>query len=133
MKLSVFMVIAAIVALLFGLAFVFVPEPLLSPYGISLSPGGLIVARLFGAALLGFAVLTWCARNAEESEARKAIILALFIGDSIGFIVALISQLSGAVNALGWSTVIIYFLLALGFGYFQFAKKSEGEVSPTES
>ena len=133
MKLSVFMVIATIVALLFGLAFVFVAEPLLSLYGISLSPGGLIVARLFGAALLGFAVLTWHARNAEDSEARRAIILALFIGDSIGFIVALISQLSGVVNALGWSTVIIYLLLAIGFGYFQFAKQSEREVPTTES
>ncbi|MFC1819902.1 hypothetical protein ACFLZG_02300, partial [Thermodesulfobacteriota bacterium] len=69
-------------------------------------------------------VLTWCARKAEESEGRRAIILALFISDAIGFIVALIGQLSGAVNALGWSTVIIYLLLALGFGYFQFMSKS---------
>ena len=116
MKLSTFLVITAVVAFLFGLAFVLIAGPLMSLYGASLSPGGLLVARLFGAALLGFAVLTWCARNAEDSEGRKAIILALFISDAIGFIVALIGQLSGVVNALGWSTVIIYLLLALGFG-----------------
>ena len=130
MKLCTFMVITALVTLLFGLAFVFVAGPLLSLYGISPTPGGLIVARLFGASLIGFAVLTWYARNAEESEARRAIIFALFIGESIGFIVALISQLSGVVNALGWSTVIIYLFFALGFGYFQFAKQSEREVPP---
>lgn len=124
MKLSVLMVINAIVALLFGLAFVFAAGALLSLYGVSLNPGGLLVARLFGAALLGFAVLTWCARNVEESEARKAIIPSLFISETIGFIVALIGQLSGAVNALGWSTVIIYLFLALGFAYFQFRKKN---------
>ena len=124
MKLSTFMVITAIVALLFGLAFVLIAGPILSLYGISLSPGGLIVARLFGAALLGFAVLTWYARKAEESTARKSIILALFISETIGFIVALVGQFSGAVNALGWTTVIIYLLLALGFAYFQFKKQS---------
>ena len=124
MKLGTFMVITAIVAFLFGLAFVCMAGTLMSFYGASLNLGGLLVARLFGAALLGFAVLTWCARKAEESEARRAIILALFISDTIGFIVALIGQLFGVVNALGWSTVIIYLLLALGFGYFQFVETS---------
>ncbi|MFH1951949.1 MAG: hypothetical protein ABIL06_10065 [Pseudomonadota bacterium] len=122
MKLSTLMVINAVVALLFGLTFVLVAGALLSLYGITLSPGGLIVARLFGAALLGYAVLTYLARKAEESEARRAIVFALFISELIGFIVALVGQLSGAVNALGWSTVAIYLLLALGFGYFQFIK-----------
>ena len=125
MKLSVFLVITAVIACLFGLAFVFIPGPLLSLYGNTLSPGGLFVARLFGAALLGYAMLTWLARKAEQSEARKAIILSLFISEAIGFIVALIGQFSGVVNALGWSTVIIYLLLALGFGYFQFVNQSQ--------
>ena len=124
MKLSTLMVINAVVAFIFGIAFLCVAGTLLSLYGITVSPGGLIVARLFGAALLGFAILTWFARNAEESEARRAIVLALFISEAVGFIVALLGQLSGAVNALGWSTVAIYLLLALGFGYFQFIKRS---------
>ena len=124
MKLSTLMVINTIVALLFGLAFVLMAGTLLSFYGTTLSPGGLVVARLFGTALLGYAVLTWFARNTEESEARRAIVLALFVSDVVGFIVALVGQLSGAVNALGWSTVVIYLLLALGFGYFQFMKPS---------
>ncbi len=124
MKLSTLMVINTFVALLFGLAFVLVPGALLSLYGITLSLGGLVVARLFGAALIGYGMLTFLARNAEESKARRAIVLALFISDVVGFIVALQGQLSGAVNALGWSTVAIYLLLAMGFGYFQFIKPS---------
>ncbi len=124
MKLSTLMVINTFVALLFGLAFVLVPGALLSLYGITLSLGGLVVARLFGAALIGYGMLTFLARNAEESKARRAIVLALFISDVVGFIVALQGQFSGAVNALGWSTVAIYLLLALGFGYFQFIKPS---------
>jgi hypothetical protein len=48
--------------------------------------------------------------------------LAIFVGDTIGFIVALLAQLAGTVNALGWLIVALYLLLALGFGYFQFSK-----------
>jgi hypothetical protein len=38
---------------------------------------------------------------------------------------ALTDQLTGAVNALGWSTVLIYLLFTLGSGYFLFVKGSE--------
>jgi len=37
-------------------------------------------------------------------------------------VMAFIGQLAGIANALGWSTVAIYLLLALGFAYFQFMK-----------
>jgi hypothetical protein len=35
------------------------------------------------------------------------------------------AQLKGLVNSLGWSTVAIYLLLAIGFAYFHFTKPSE--------
>lgn len=115
-------IITAVVAVVFGAAFVLVPSPLMSLYDVTLDAGAILVARLFGGALITLAVLSWLAKDAAESETRGAIVLAFFIGDAIGFIVALVGQLSGAVNTLGWSTVVIYLLLALGFGYFQFMK-----------
>jgi hypothetical protein len=124
MKLSTMFIIYAVISAIFGLTFIFMPQTALALYGITLSPGGILIARLFGAALLEFALLSWLVRNAGDSEARKAIILAVFVGEVVGFIVALVGQLSGEVNALGWSTVAIYLLLALGFGYFQFIKPS---------
>lgn len=124
MKLSTMFIIYAIISSIFGLAFVIMPEISLAFYGINLSPGGISVVRLFGVALLEFALLSWFVRNAGESEARRAIILAFCVGEVVGFIIALFGQLSGAVNVLGWSTVAIYLLLALGFGYFQFKKPS---------
>ena len=69
-------------------------------------------------------VFGWFARDAGESKARRGIVIALFVGDVLGFIVALLGQLSGVLNALGWSTVALYLLFALGYGYFQFVKPS---------
>ena len=130
MKLSALMIVNAIVAAVFGLGFIFAPGQVAAFYNPEVgSPevGAVlkIVAQLFGAALLAFAVLTWVARNAPDSEARRAILLALFVGESVGFVIALIGQLGGEVNALGWSTVAIYLLLAVGFGYFRFVAKHE--------
>ncbi|MGD2178082.1 MAG: hypothetical protein PVG71_09700 [Anaerolineae bacterium] len=63
-------------------------------------------------------MVTWFARNAAESDARRAIILGLCLYDAIGFVITLIATLSGVLNPLGWSAVLLYLLLAVGFGYF---------------
>lgn len=123
MKLSNLMVIKSIICLILGIAMVLVPATLMSFYAITLSPGGILMTRLLGAAFILLGLLLWFARNAAESEeALRAIVLAVVIGDAIGFVVALLSQLSGLANALGWVNVALYLLLALGFGYFQFMK-----------
>ena len=122
MKLNTLMVINAIVVAVFGIAFVLVPAQVAPLYGFTVDAPLKYVGQLFGASLVGFAILTWSARNATDSDARRAIVLALFVSNGVGFIVALIGQLAGVVNSLGWSTVAIYLLLALGFGYFQFTR-----------
>jgi hypothetical protein len=122
MKLSMLMTVTALIAAAFGVGFIVVPDQVLSFYGPDVTPQLEYVAQLFGAALLGFAVLTWTAKNAPDSDARRAILLALFVGEGAGFVVSLIGQLGGVMNALGWSTVMIYLLLTLGFGYFCFVQ-----------
>ncbi|UCH60467.1 MAG: hypothetical protein JSV61_03050 [Anaerolineales bacterium] len=123
MKVSTIFTINAVVAVLFGLAFIFAPVWLLSFYGITADATTAFIGQLLGAAFVGFAIISWMARNAPASPARSAILLSFFIGDAIGFIVSLLAQMKGVANALGWSTVAIYLLLALAFGYLQFMGK----------
>ena len=122
MKLSSLMTVNAVIAGLFGIAFVGAPARVLAMYGITVDAPFALVAQLFGAALLGYALLTWAARNAGPSDARGAIVFALFVSDAIAFVVSLIAQTRHVVNQMGWSTVAIYLVLALGFAYFQFKK-----------
>ena len=124
MSLSLLMTVNAIVAVIFGLAFVVAPGQAASIYGVTADAQFRYLAQLFGSALVGFAVLTWAARKAPASDARKAIVLALFISDGLGFVLALLGQIAGVMNSFGWSTVAVYLLLALGFGYFQFLRPS---------
>jgi hypothetical protein len=124
MKLGVLMSVNAVVAGVFGLALIFAPAEFLSVYGVTTDAQFAFVGQLFGAALFGYGLLTWYARNAADSEARRAIVRALFAADAVGFLIALMAQLRGLVNTIGWSTVAIYLLLAVGFGYFQFKKQA---------
>ena len=121
MNLKILFIINAVVAALFGLVFVLMPEDALAQYGVKLMPkAGILVARLFGCTLLGIAVISWLAQSLGASDIRSAIVLGFFVIDVVGFVVSLLAQLDGVVNNLGWSTVAIYLLLGLGFGYFRF-------------
>ena len=86
------------------------------------------MGRLLGVAFVELAAVTWLARNANDSTARRAIVLAFLIGNTVGFVVALIGQLNNVIGVLGWSSVAIHLLLALGYGYFQFVKPAPGEA-----
>ena len=120
MKLSNLLVVAAVIGAVFGVGFVVASGPVLAIYGITLDKAGTLVAQLFGALLIGLAVVNWFARNVTDPEAQRAVVLGNLVGDVVGFVVILIGQLAGIANAVGWSSIAIYLLLALGFAYVQF-------------
>ena len=120
MKLSNLLVVAAVIGAVFGVGFVVASGPLLAVYGITLDKAGTLVAQLFGAALISVATVNWFARNVTDPVARQAVVLGNLAGDVLGFVVILLGQQAGIANALGWSNVAIYLLLALGFAYAQF-------------
>ena len=122
MKRGTFMAIAAVIAFVFGLAFILVPGQTMSAYGVTLDAAGQFVARYLGSAFLGVAVLTWFGRKATQGDALRAIVLGAFVLSVTGLVVAVLDGIYGSGNALVWSTVAIYLFLTVGFGYFQFAK-----------
>jgi hypothetical protein len=118
MNLKTMLLVNAIVAGVFGVAFLFVPEQLAAIYGVSGEPSLPYMGQLLGLNLFGIGVLCWFAKDAPASKTRTAIVRALFIVNGLGFVVSLMAQLRGVQNTIGWSTVAIYLLLALGWTYF---------------
>ena len=116
---------ASVLAFVFALGFILMPARLTSFYNVTLNEGGILIAQLFGAALLGYGVLNWLGRDFGDGQARITLVTANLATDAVGFIFALLGQLGGVpgVNALGWSTVAIYLLLAAGFAFLRFMSK----------
>ena len=119
MKLRSLLIIGSIVALLYAVGLLLVPGTLASMYGLGTSASEILLARFFGATLLTVGVISWLSKDQPAANLRS-VVTANLIGDGVGFIVALLGTLGGTMNALGWSAVVIYLVLALGFAYFQF-------------
>jgi hypothetical protein len=122
--------VAGVIGVLFGLAFILAPAPVLAQYGVQTDAAGLFVGRLFGAALLELGLVFFLVRRVEEPSAMRAIALGACIGELAGLWIALRIQLTGLTNAMGWSTVVIYGLLALGFGRFAFGRYAASQAAP---
>lgn len=122
MKLKHLFTINIFFALFFGVTCAFFAGWALQLYGLPQDVGALWTTRLAGGSILGFATLMAFGRRSESQKTRRAIALALLVQDGVGFVASLLAQLSGSVNALGWSNPILYGLLTLGYAYFLFAR-----------
>lgn len=59
MKLATYLAISGVVALLFGLAFLLLPELALKQYGIPTEPHNVMEARYFGGTLVAYGLVPW--------------------------------------------------------------------------
>jgi len=124
MKFSNFLVLNTIIALVFGIGLVFMPATVAALYGITSEPAVNLMGQFFGTELLAIGLLCWFARSVSDSKAQGAITLAFLIANVVGLVVSVMGTLSGVMNAVGWSAVVIYLVLSLGYAYFQFMKPS---------
>jgi hypothetical protein len=124
MTIRMFFTILAVLSFLFGIGFVLAPDQVLANYGIEHSPALALVGRLFGGVLLTLGTILWLSRDFRDEVAVRAVLAGTVIGSSVNLVVAIMGNLSGTTNALGWSTVLIYLFAAVGSGYFLRARTS---------
>ena len=121
--------IFAVLSALFGIGFVLAPGPVLSNYGIESSVAIALMSRLFGGTLLAMAVILWSAREFHDESALRAVLVGTCIADVVNCVVAFLATSSGTINALGWTTVLIYLCGAAGAAYFLTAGKAQRQAA----
>jgi hypothetical protein len=119
---SNFMMLATIVAAVFGLAFLVAPSQLVALYGVKLTPQTEVIGRIAGSVILGFAIVFWGAREGNAAEALKAVMMAGLIANGLDALILLHATATGLLNGLGWLQVVINGGLAIGFWYFTYGK-----------
>jgi hypothetical protein len=121
-RLNSFLMLATIVAAVFGLAFLIAPSALVAMYGVTLTPATEVIGRIAGSVILGFAVVFWGARNGSGPEAFKAAMMGGLIANALDALILLHATVTGLLNGLGWVQVLINGALAVGFWYFAYGK-----------
>jgi hypothetical protein len=122
MKLRPLFTINFPIAIIFGLTCALLPRLAIEMYGLVPNDAAIWTTRLVGGSILGFATLMWFGRKTASVETRRAIAVALLVQDSVGLIASIEIQLSGSINALGWSNLLLYGILVIGYAYFVFVR-----------
>jgi hypothetical protein len=124
MKVAVFLAIATAVAIIYGIAFILVPDFVLVTYGITANAALDLMARYFGLTLLGMGLITWLVRETTDGKALRGLLTGLSVQGVVGLLVSIWGTLNGTMNGMGWSAVLIYAILLAGYLYYLFADRT---------
>lgn len=124
MKLKHWFMLQVVMSTMNGLGALLMPMTWLGLYGMAdVNAGTAATAQALGAALLAYGIVAFFARDAQESIARKAIVIGFCLTQFLGGIVLAMAAISGVMSSLAWVGVFLYWLMAVGYAYFWVIKK----------
>jgi len=71
MKLKYLFIFNAIATIIFGIGSVLIPQTLVTIFGSTLNPAGVLMMQYGGVWLIGLGLLAWFVRNATDSQASS--------------------------------------------------------------
>ena len=107
-----------IVALIFGLAFLLLPGPTGSLYGIPMPE--MEIYRLLGAALLGYAASSWLGYQASAWESVRIVVFMEMLWTLLGTLVMLYALIFSGFPALGWINAVIFAAFCVAFSWYYY-------------
>jgi hypothetical protein len=113
---KVFILIAAVLAMLFGAMMLVAPTEFYAPTGIAMTPMIATIAQAHGATLVGLGVVNWLARNADRQG-----LIAVLTGNlvvqvlSLGVVLRTMQLGAGLAVAPG---IVIHVVLGSLFAFF---------------
>jgi hypothetical protein len=118
MNTKIYLTIVAVLAVIYALAFILIPDSMAELYGVKMpQPNAVLNIQFFGSALLSIGIIAWFARESGDWATVRGILIGSAIGDAVGCIISVWGTIQGLTNALGWSSAILYALLVLGAIY----------------
>jgi uncharacterized BrkB/YihY/UPF0761 family membrane protein len=105
---------------IFGLGWLIVPDVMGNYWKIDPGDNLNYMGRRYGAFLLGLVVALWLARNAPNTQARRALMIGALFTLALTTALSLYGALGLALNA--WPAVVVEFVLLMGFVWVLFIK-----------
>lgn len=113
---KLFLAIAAVLAWLFGIALLAMPEKFYQPMGLAMTPMLATIAQAHGATLFGLGVIDWMARGAE-GRGLVAVLAGNLVVQLLSLAVAIRVMTLGAGAAMA-PALVIHVALGAGFASF---------------
>ncbi len=109
--------LGAVLSGLFGVGFGLAPAASQALYGATITdPFTLLLGRYFGSELLLFCAALWALREVLDERVQRRAALGISAGSVCGLLVTSLGLGNGSLNAMGWSSAVIYLFFALAWG-----------------
>ena len=124
-----FMGVAVGVSVVTGLLNLLAPVQVSDLFGVTLDDTGASLARLLGAAYLGYAATVWFARDVRDTAAQRAIGLGNSMSWGLSLVVTVMGVASGLAGTVAWSLAATAVVFSAGWGYFTFIDRVDTNVT----
>ena len=124
-----FMSVVAGVSVVTGLLDLLAPVQISGLFGVTLDDTGASLARLLGAAYLGYAATVWCARDVPDAAAQRAIGFGNVLSWGLSLVVIVMGVASGLAGAIAWSLAAMAVVFLAGWSYFTFVDRPDAAVT----
>jgi hypothetical protein len=114
MDTKLYLTIAAIVAILYALAFLLFPVHASLFFSSFAEPRAIWYLRFCGAAILAWGLIVWFARDFKDWGAVRSVLIASFVGLMVNIILNVWATLTGWLNANAWGSTVVLVLLLIG-------------------
>ncbi len=117
MDTKLYLTIAAIVAVLYALAFLVIPVQASMFFSGFAEPRAVLYLRFCGAAILAWGLIVWFARDFQGWYAVRSILIASIVGLAVNIIIAVSALVQGWLNSNAWGSTAVLVLLLAGAAY----------------
>ncbi len=117
MDTRLYLTIAAIVAVLYALAFLVIPVQASMFFSGFAEPRAVLYLRFCGAAILAWGLIVWFARNFQGWYAVGSVLIASIVGLAVNIIIAVSALVQGWLNPNAWGSTAVLVLLLVGAAY----------------
>lgn len=122
MKTKTMLTVTAVLSLVYSLSMILMTAKFLEMRGMEPSATAMVLVRLLGAHILGYALLCWFGKDLTGASVRP-ILISLLASFALACCVLLRAMTTLKMTSMGWSDVVITAIFALIYAYLVFMKK----------
>jgi len=118
-------VLSAIVAVVFGLGFLIVPDQVLPFFGTTDAiEATRWASRFFGFASFAFGLVLWFAKDVSEPKVQRNLGFAMLVVSVVGFLLSIAGTMASnaVIRTNTWVPIALFALSGLGYAFMIFIK-----------